>query len=509
MARGTQITVLDGAGCIGGNKILLSTEGHNLMLDFGLNYGEFGRYFDGFMQPRSSRGLRDFLELGLVPDLDLYRPDLATCDLGPRHEGHVKLDALYISHAHMDHMGLVGLIDERVPLLCGQTTAALVKGLKDSGNRGVGVECSYIVPRGPKNGGLNVESDRKRAVGRDLYLPEKPSQPFTEFWGTLPNKKELEKGKIGRSDDLAIQTKIYPVDHSVYGASAIAIETSAGNVVYTGDLRLHGLGKELTDTFISKARALSPRALIVEGTRANREKDEDVSEEDVRRNCLAAVEEERNFVLADFGPRNFERLDTFLDIADATGRELVVTSSDAYFLRALEAADPQGRLDKVRGYTPLHDEKGSNKKVKEENWVRGLTPQEIAASPGQFIICFSLTDLPNLIDIQPKSGVYVYSNSEAFAEEQEFGFERLHGWLEHYGIGTVGLAMRKEGDRMVPEFQKGYHASGHASADDLMDLVRRIDPEIVIPVHTTAPEMFERLEGMRVIVPQRGRPIDI
>ncbi|MEI6797572.1 MAG: hypothetical protein WCK39_11965, partial [Methanomassiliicoccales archaeon] len=108
MAEGTRITVLDGAGCIGGNKILLSTEGHNLMLDFGLNYGEFGRYFDGFMQPRSSRGLRDFLELGLVPDLDLYRPDLATCDLGPRHEGHVKLDALYISHAHMDHMGLVG-----------------------------------------------------------------------------------------------------------------------------------------------------------------------------------------------------------------------------------------------------------------------------------------------------------------------------------------------------------------------------------------------------------------
>jgi ribonuclease J len=509
MAKGTQITVLDGAGCIGGNKILLSTDGHNLMLDFGLNYGEFGRYFDGFMQPRSSRGLRDFLELGLVPDLDLYRPDLATCDIAPRLEGRLKLDAVYISHAHMDHMGLVGLIDERVPLLCGQTTAALVKGLKDSGNRGVGVECGYIVPREPKNKGMNVESDRKRAVGRDLYLPAKPSHAFTEFWGTLPNKKDLKVGEIATSDGLAMATEIFPVDHSVYGASAISIETAAGPIVYTGDLRLHGLGKELTDSFISKARALSPHALIVEGTRANREKDEDVSEEDVRGNCLAAVEEEKGFVLADFGPRNFERLDTFLDIAETTGRELVVTSSDAYFLRALEAADPHGRLEKVKGFVPLHDEKGSNKKVREENWVRGTTPQEIAASPGQYILCFSLTDLANLIDIQPKGGLYVYSNSEAFAEEQEFGFERLHGWLKRYGIGTAGLTMNKEGDRMVPEFHKGYHASGHASAGDLMDLVRRIDPEVVIPVHTTAPEAFQQLEGVRVMIPARGRPIEL
>jgi ribonuclease J len=507
MEKDTAINVLDGAGCIGGNKILLSSNGHNLMLDFGLNYGEFGRYFDGFMQPRTSRGLRDFLELGLAPKIDLYRSDLATSDLLPPSAAKLTLDAVYISHAHMDHMGLVGLLDERVPLLCGETTAALVKGLKDSGNRGVGVECGYIVPRERRSDGLTVESDRKTARGRDLYLPERPGKEFCDFWDSLPNKKKLTSGRIMTNAELPFETHIFPVDHSVYGASAIAVETKAGWVVYTGDLRLHGRNKELTDRFIANARALDPAVLIVEGTRAERQGDEDVTEEEVHRNCLAAVQEEKGCVLADFGPRNFERLDTFLEIATATGRELVVSSSDAYFLKALEASDPRGRLDKIGVFAPLHNERGVSKIVQEEGWAKRVSPKEVSAAAGRYILCFSLTDLPNLIDIQPDGGTYIYSNSEAFAEEQEFGFERLFTWLRLYRVKAVGITMMLEHGRFVPKFQKGYHASGHASREDLVDLVERIGPENVIPVHTTAPEFFSTLERMNVIIPERGRPM--
>lgn len=41
----------DGVNCIGGNKILLEADGTSLFLDFSLNFGAEGRYFDEFLNP--------------------------------------------------------------------------------------------------------------------------------------------------------------------------------------------------------------------------------------------------------------------------------------------------------------------------------------------------------------------------------------------------------------------------------------------------------------------------
>lgn len=57
------------------------------------------------------------------------------------------------------------------------------------------------------------------------------------------------------------------VDHSIPGAYGFIIYTSAGPVVYTGDIRLHGARPEMTQEFVSEAKAAKPVALICEGTR--------------------------------------------------------------------------------------------------------------------------------------------------------------------------------------------------------------------------------------------------
>ena len=42
-----------------------------------MSFGKRGKYFDEFMSPRIATGLRDFLETGLLPNLDrVYRSDL-------------------------------------------------------------------------------------------------------------------------------------------------------------------------------------------------------------------------------------------------------------------------------------------------------------------------------------------------------------------------------------------------------------------------------------------------
>ena len=72
-----QLTVFDGSGCIGGNKIYLLADGVGVFFDFGLNFSARSRYFDEFLRPRSALGLLDYLKTGLLPPIPgIYRHDL-------------------------------------------------------------------------------------------------------------------------------------------------------------------------------------------------------------------------------------------------------------------------------------------------------------------------------------------------------------------------------------------------------------------------------------------------
>ena len=48
----------------------------------------------------------------------------------------------------------------------------------------------------------------------------------------------------------------------------------------------------------------------------------------------------------------------------------------------------------------------------------------------------------------------------------------------------------RERDILVPRFTGGLHASGHASKEELVDIIERIRPEYLVPVHTENPEYF-------------------
>ena len=56
-------------------------------------------------------------------------------------------------------------------------------------------------------------------------------------------------------------------------------------------------------------------------------------------NCRRAAEIAKGLIIADFTARNFERLETFQEIAKQVGRSLVITPKDAYLLNALKKAD--------------------------------------------------------------------------------------------------------------------------------------------------------------------------
>ena len=129
-----------------------------------------------------------------------------------------------------------------------------------------------------------------------------------------------------------------------------------------------------------------------------------------------------------------------------------------------------------------------------------VDPREISNNPDKYLLCFSLYDVKNLLDINPKSGTYIYSSSEAFEEEGEYDFIRLYNWLEHFNFKIHGFDVKKQVNKLKPTFEKGLHASGHVSSAELIKIIEKIDPEIIIPVHTDNQKWFtEKFNNVKLI----------
>ena len=139
-----------------------------------------------------------------------------------------------------------------------------------------------------------------------------------------------------------MEVRWWPVDHSIPGAVGYAIHTSAGWVAYTGDIRFHGRQRAATQRFAEALADLHPIALICEGTHPELDMaSPTVGEDEIITNALPVLHRyEGKLVIADFAPRNIERLLSFCELAQQTGRILLAQPKDIYLMRAMCLADP-------------------------------------------------------------------------------------------------------------------------------------------------------------------------
>ncbi len=487
----TSITIYDGAETIGGTKIYLEEKGKGLFLDFGMNFKKYGEFFQEFLKERPTRGIHDLIHLDLIPKLNIYRRDLIPSDLNVSLYPSLKIDAILLSHAHMDHFGNISLLDPNIPIVASPTTIVLLKGILDSSRASLSNEVAYFFEKNPADDNRVLRSGSKVGKCRIFYSAFSYLDSMEKFLSTCVKKnKDFEREKLYSLDEFStsFEIKAFEVDHSIYGATGFIV-SGDNSVAYTGDFRLHGKLGDKSKSFIKSAKDAS--ILIIEGTRATRE-DINESEDIVFNNCLDVVENSKDLIVADFSARNFERLETFREIANKVERTLIITAKNAYLLKALEMVDGINRLKNVVIYNRLKvlSPNWEEKYLKNKEDINYLNPIDIAKEPNRYILCFSLYDLKNLLDIKPTNGTYIYSSSEAFEEESEFDFIRLGKWLEYFGFKIYGFKIVEEGGRLKPVYSRGFHASGHASQKDIRWAIETIDPDVIIPVHTDNPLWF-------------------
>lgn len=477
------ISVYGGAGEIGGNKILISTKGTRVFLDFGTSFSAKRRFYGGFIKAKRFRVLEEYTLTGILPNLPgIYREDL----LGGLN--HLKADepfveACIITHAHLDHCGHASFLRPDVKLYAGATATVLLEAREET-----------KTSREPEDQIVQMKDYRDGRVYRRRIE-------------TFSTGKRL---RIGDMNAIPVH-----VDHSTPSSYGLVLELDEACIAYTGDFRLHGPMHKMTEEFIERISAEGVDVLIIEGTRIN---DPSIhSEENVMLSMMSSLRDARGkAAVALIGLLDFDRLKSLISAAEHVGRELVLSPKLAYVIDRLAKRATNIRVPELRskvlsvylepsssgGYDPEKDYRGWLKKFLGEcmdTGVRLVTPEELARQKDKYVFTLCQTeDLPELVSIRPEPGsIFLFSSSEPHNEEQEIEREKVVNWLELLGMRPVHI-----------------HASGHASQNEVIGTIERVSPRTIIPVHTEHPKMFQELlerQGVKskVVEPALSREIAV
>jgi len=356
--------------------------------------------------------------------------------------------ALVLSHGHQDHWGLVPDLPAGIPVYVGKGAADVLRAAEFWG------------------------------AGIDLHES-----------GHLTHRQPLQIGPFTITPYLA--------DHSAFDAYSLLIEAGGRRLLYSGDFRGHGRKARAFEEFLVDAPS-DVDVLLMEGTnlRADDEGAESQATESVVETELAqTLTDTDGLVVVLCSAQNIDRLVTVYRAALRAERNLAVDLYTAEVAAAtgrdtIPQVNPQ--WPRVSAYLPLTQRvrvKQAEEFTRTEA-VKGrrIFDEQLVDEPGQWVLfgAFQAQVARMLSSGQLAGGAVVWSMWDGYLKDARG--QRFVASLEAAGVPLIH-----------------HHTSGHASVDDLKRFVVAVDPAVVVPIHTEAPEQFEATFGKRVVQRDDGQ----
>lgn len=348
----------------------------------------------------------------------------------------LKFDAVFISHPHKDHYGLIEGLDPTTPVYIGKIARALMDATR-------------------------------------IFL----GQPrLTNNFRHFQPRQWVEFGDF--------KVKPFLMDHSCVDAYGFLIEAEGKRVYYSGDFRAHGRKKKLFDWIVSDP----PRdvdVLLMEGTMMKRDNsatsDENHVEEKMVR-ILKTHSTEPCFLIC--SGQHIDRLCAAFRACIQSSRKLVVDIYTAYVLRLVSSYLPNvpdiSRTDGIkvltkgltaqRHYSKISASRKGFGRFLSDVFKNGsaIDLDEVVGNGRKYFIKVSnFSDILKSID----RCAVVYSMWTGYLDQNKYSFLKNDPKISLYEI----------------------HTSGHATKDNLSKFVQSIGPELLIPIHTEYPDDYKEL----------------
>jgi mRNA degradation ribonuclease J1/J2 len=458
----------------------------SIFLDFGALMDISGRHFGRYDNLSYHSGLRPLIELGILPPIpNLYRYDIPNQPntieewkkiLNGRKDDvinfqqRIPIEILGIlgTHFHWDHIGNVGFVNEKIPLITNEITYRVIQAMEKHWGADWRREITFYRDR---NGG--------------------------KIKGSFPivNRRFINIINGVQMDIFPFQVTFLDVSHSAIGSSAVDVVLPSGlRIHYTGDIR----GGSLTDSYLEWLKKQSWfDVFLIDGTniRANKSK---ITEEDVAEKIFERLKNNKGTCFIMISPRHFERLSNIIEATKKTGRRIYLPLVCGFYLsqvQDLRKADeriPDLYDDDIFIY--LHPANSGKyqasdypKEMREfafspDSRIKRLNFKELERlkSEDGVVVLTSLNQLLNFFShgLFPPNGFYIHSSSDAYDEK---------GRID---LGQIKRILSRVGYRF-----EHIHASGHFTAEELVNIARQISDKVglFVPIHTNYPIDFSNL----------------